>query len=1697
MRRWPYGLTVLLILLGLLLSPVPTTARSADSAGKGTLASQALSSPLASGSNSVGCAVLEADSRHIVLEWTAPAYQVVEDAVDGRAVQRVVIPDCPSATAPGEPELPLCSAALGVPPDAALALRVVETESVSAGTGFHLPPQPDLVVEPDLRTELPVGVPMAEYHWAEGPVYESDDLFPSQVAALEQPAFLRHQQLVSISFSPLQYHPRSGELIYHPRVRLEVTFGEAHEPMGYVAEPAAFEQILAGHLLNYQQARGWRQTTVQALDVPPAPPDPGWRIPISQEGIYKLTYQRLQAAGLPVDTLDPRTLRLLRYGQEVAIRVPGEEDGHLDPVDYVLLHGQPLSGNRYSDAEIYWLTYGGEMGRRMATRDGTPDSSPVPTSFATVERLEQNRLYCSQMPWRADHDHWFWNYTYPEGNVRNQSYSFPAHALAPDAYTATLRLHLYSATSDEAVSPDHHIRVFVNNVQVSEMWWDGQVELTPTMHFSASLLQPGGNTVRVENPGDTGATVELIYYDWLDLEQRRLFTADADALNWPGAAGEWEYHLDGFTEPAVHLLDIRDPDGPVEIVSATVVPAGPTYSLHFADQVTVTTAYRAVAAGRVLEPAAITPAAPADLRDPGNGADYLVITHGDFYTQAQALAAFRAGQGLQAVVVNVQDVYDLFAYGRRVPEAVHDFLAYAYTYWNAPAPAYVVLLGDGHYDSKNYQGYGVGEYILPYLAFVDPWIGETAADNRYACLSGEDTVPDMHLGRLPANTAAQAQVMVDKIIAYESSPPAGEWRLRSLFVADNADDAGDFAALSDALIPAYYPSPYQAGRVYFGITHPYENPSVIAHNAIVTNTNAGQLLINYIGHGGPGLWASERLLNITQVGQLSNGPYYPVVTAMTCYEGYYIQPQADWRYYSLAETYLRASGKGWIASWSPTGLGVATGHHYLDEGFFQAVFLDDVRQLGPATLAGKLRLWASGASPDLLDTYLLFGDPALAMPLLETDLSLDKAAQQLEVPLQPGDPLTFTLSLAAAGPATAHHVVLTDTLSPYIVSPTVQAAGLTLTTRPGSRYVWDVADLPAGQAGTVTITAHLSWLAPAGPLVNQARVATSAQETDLQNNADLVTWLVIPGPPHQIAATADPPELPADGTSLSLVHAQVADTAGNPVADGTPVHFAADAGTFLDGSTRYTTTTSQGGAEVFLRASTDVVTATVTVTSGQAGTTVAVPFLPLAPYSIALQAVPNVIPLTGTAAITATVQDIFGHMVRDGTEVSFTTSLGTISPTVTATSAGLAHTTLHGTHRSGWATVVGRSGIASGFTVVRIGTGGDYTLTLAVDPPSLPADGQSQAVVTATLERVDGYPVTGTHWISFSTTLGAIPSRSLAVSGTAVVSLTAATAPGTATVSAWGEDASAQVRVAMVPGAPASLDLLANPTTIPVSGSSALLLATVLDPWGHPVADGTVVSFSTSLGTVFPPLGTTHGGEANAVLTSGTLAGTATVLAQAGPASDSAAVQFTALAPATVTLAVDPAVLYADGVASATVAAWLGDRFANPVQDGTAVQFYTDLGHVVPTSTATVQGWATAVLTGTDIGTATVRCFSGELEAQQSARFIPGPASTILVTASPGRLYANGTSTATVTAYVWDAAGHPVADGTAVSLGTTRGTITPTAALTQQGRVRAVLRTGQEPGWATVWAASGPAQGQTPVEFYAYRVYLPLVWRGE
>ncbi len=196
-----------------------------------------------------------------------------------------------------------------------------------------------------------------------------------------------------------------------------------------------------------------------------------------------------------------------------------------------------------------------------------------------------------------------------------------------------------------------------------------------------------------------------MYVNRFELTYGRTYTASSDLLRFDGdEAGSWQFYLTGFTTDTVKILDVTDPTYPVSILGAQVQHIGPTYNFAVEQVITGEHHYVALTPYQIKSPNSVVRDATSNLHDSNQQADYIVITPQEFYTSAQTLANYRATHGLNTKVVDVQDVYDEFAYGITDAEAIRTFLQFAYLNWTRPAPSYVVLLGDGNFD----QGTRVG-----------------------------------------------------------------------------------------------------------------------------------------------------------------------------------------------------------------------------------------------------------------------------------------------------------------------------------------------------------------------------------------------------------------------------------------------------------------------------------------------------------------------------------------------------------------------------------------------------------------------------------------------------------------------------------------------------------------------------------------------------------------------------------------------------------------------------------------------------------------------------------------------------------------------------------------------------------------------------------------------------------------------------
>lgn len=680
------------------------------------------------------------------------------------------------------------------------------------------------------------------------------------------------------------------------------------------------------------------------------------------EGLYELDVRSLAGAGFTPAHMQAGSFRLYLQGQPQPFWLDGEGK------NLKLRFYAPASTSRYSRENVLWLFAGGEEAdlpfnpaRLEPVADRVvndliiepldpPSADRLPPGSAWASAVfEENLLYNPQV---EGADHWLW-VSLPA--PQSQFFEIPARAAAGGP--ARLRLSVWSNTEAPA-NPDHRLVLQVNEQVVAEVAWDGRGAQQIEAELPDGLLQDGQNQVEVSAPGVEGVAAEIHQIDRIELVYARRLSAEEDRLEIFGYSGQAD--LESFSGP----VDIYELDGslPPARVAAQALPKS-GFEFQAGKR------YRIVGSQGYRTPVKIAPMEESlDLRAPEMGADWVAVGPPDLLEALQPLMDWREQQGLKTLAVPVEAVYDQFNAGLPEPQAVQAWLRWAAENWD-PAPRFVLLVGDGSYDPRGYLATPEANR-LPTFLVETVYGGETASDVPFTQLD-EDQQPDVALGRIPARRPEQMAVLVQKILAFEQSGKGEPWRQRVLAVADGQEPA--FRADAQSFLDLF-PDPFQADL----FAPPPGAEGANGEIRQLLDTGAG--LVAYFGHGSVNMWGKDSLFTTEDASALENGAQTPVMLHMTCLNGLFTHPKVE----SLAETLLWQPDGGAVAVLAPTSLTLPGDQTFLWKPLVESLLSEDLT-LGEALLQARRNVPVQGPGTlDVMQTFLLFGDPALTLPGMES-----------------------------------------------------------------------------------------------------------------------------------------------------------------------------------------------------------------------------------------------------------------------------------------------------------------------------------------------------------------------------------------------------------------------------------------------------------------------------------------------------------------------------------------------------------------------------------------------------------------------------------------------------------------------------------------------------------------------------------------
>jgi hypothetical protein len=866
--------------------------------------------------SSASLRVLERSEGHALLELRTGGFYAVRQA-DGSVV--LEIPGMEEILDPGLPALPVKRAYVEAPVGRRVRLGAIGSYEVLSMPGLRpgLSGSPEMVVSGD-------GVVRARVRRAEMARTLRPGLFPVRAARLVGTAFQGELKKALVEMWPLRWDSSSSRLELARRLVVRLEFsgkaegessrGGVERGRRYPAERLPSGDRLLGQLVVRQ--RGLHAVSFEELL------DPRWR-------------------SLPV-----RELRLSRQGEPVAFHLE-PAGSNFGPGSVLYFHTEGASLNPYGNEAVYELSLSRGGGVMMPLVSASPSGSA--TSFAwSLERREENKSF--QPGLLEAPDIWLWDSLIAPVTKR---FSFAVQNLVPTVEPSQLTVFLQGGSDQEGVD-DHHVRILVNGSAVGEAIWDGKTATALPASIGPGILREGENLLELESLGDAGANYSLAFLDRFELVYPRSLSA-------PDGLFEGRFSLSGSAEVSglgagSLFLDTTSPATPRWLIGASMTQSGIAFRVEAGRQCL------ALSPQNLLHPEVRLPIA-SSLRSTRNRADYLLLAPQAFLAAAEPLLDLRSQQGLAVKAAALEEVYQDFGHGEATPRAIRDFIAYAYHFWQSPSPRYVLLLGDASYDYKDVLQSGASNPVPPLLVKTSfLW---TASDSAYAAVNGEDLLPDLALGRLPAASVSEAEALVEKIIAFESSGfslAAGP----AVLIADNPDLGGDFESSARQVAPLLAPS-HTVEPIFLrelgGATRP----------TIVAALDRGAALVSYLGHGGIAVWASENVFNNQDVATLSPQRRQPLLLTMDCLNGYFHFPFLN----ALAEELLKAPGKGSIASFAPSGLSLHGPADLFHQALIREITSGQHERLGDAVFAAQADFAQTGAFPELLSIYNLLGDPAL------------------------------------------------------------------------------------------------------------------------------------------------------------------------------------------------------------------------------------------------------------------------------------------------------------------------------------------------------------------------------------------------------------------------------------------------------------------------------------------------------------------------------------------------------------------------------------------------------------------------------------------------------------------------------------------------------------------------------------------------
>lgn len=740
-----------------------------------------------------------------------------------------------------------------------------------------------------------------------------------------------------------------------------------------------------------------------------------FRIPVAQNGIYRIDYATLTNGGVPLYSFDPRQIQIFCKGVEQYIYIKGENDGVFNSSDYIEFYGEKNDGwfdvymysnpadqvhpnfSMINDTASYYVTWNSSINNRRLTWSNNTDFSSytAATSIGFTSRVDFNSSYFDgRINSDGGQDA---KYTNCEGwmdeiKINPNTPGVPVSTLRtlstpyPFAGTDAEIEMKFCGESNASQSPDHHLRLNFAGQAVDTLF-EGYVPVFFKRTVQSAVLGTSV-TLNIELPNDYQFDSERYGLLYLQAKYRRQPNLGGAAqlkfdVGDAGGATYLNFLVPaGTSSDSIIVLDLSN-HRKIKTVRSTgavqmIIPdGGGTKTCYLANNSAVIPVTKVISVNN----SASNYAQFIDYSVPSfSNTDYIVVSGSTLLSEAQNYVNYRNSKGYNAILVDIETLYDQFAYGiRKHPFAIRNFVRFGLTHFSDSIKG-LFLIGKAY---KAGGSYNHRTSALYYNQTIVPTYANPPSDNLLlAGIIDNYYQPAIPIGRLAARKPSDVAWYLEKVMDYEAAmvapynpnaPDEKVWMKEVLHFAGGSDFSQSQMLLS--YLNQYKDTlegPYFGGNVRTYTKTTTDPIQQSLSDSIRTLINNGVSILNFFGHGA-GIGFD---ISIDNPAEYDNYKKYPFVLANSCLAGDLCQA-----YISSSEAFVIIQNKGAIAYLGSTAPANAPNLHiYSTELISQIAHKNYGKSIGLQIQQGIKQIQQYGSFVENISYDMtLHGDPVLVL----------------------------------------------------------------------------------------------------------------------------------------------------------------------------------------------------------------------------------------------------------------------------------------------------------------------------------------------------------------------------------------------------------------------------------------------------------------------------------------------------------------------------------------------------------------------------------------------------------------------------------------------------------------------------------------------------------------------------------------------